>query len=152
MRGQFIRGDNLILPNNISLAGAEMILAAAFRNDVPTFFMALVTGVPDADMTMATMAEPTVANGYERKAITRDGAGWPTVGVIGNERFISTDWIEWIPTGDFDVAIQRVALLSDDAIDPTLDVYALSVPLPDPIILGASSTLDQRRFKYQIFL
>jgi len=154
MRGQFIRGDGLVIPNNISQAGAAMILAAAFRNDVPTFYAGLVTGMPDATMTLGDMVEPTVGtNGYGRIAIPRNSTGWPTQALVGGLRMISTDWLTWTPTGaGFNQPIQRVALFGTNVVDSGNDIYALSAPLPAPVDLEAATPLGERQFKYQIFL
>lgn len=154
MRGQFIRGDGLVIPNNISKAGAAMVLAAAFRDTVPSFYAGLVVGSPTPDMTLSDMVEPAVGtHGYARIAITRDETGWPTVGEVGDSQYISTDWLTWTASGGaFSEAIQRVALFGTNVVDPTNQIYALSIPLPSAYIIDASTPLDNRRFKYQIFL
>ncbi|MCK8343041.1 hypothetical protein LXA62_18235, partial [Erwinia amylovora] len=62
----------MVLPNNITTEGARVILAAAFRNDVPTFFAGLVRGVPSLSLTSANLTEPTIGtNGYARVSIAR---------------------------------------------------------------------------------
>lgn len=156
MRGEFVREDGLVLPNNISLAGAQMILQAAFQNQVPSFWAGLVTGFPTPGMTLAQMTEPTVGvNGYARIQILRDASanGWPTVGAIGNESFIASNFLTWTATGSgFDNPIQRVALFGTNAVAPGNVVYALSAPLDDPIIILPTTDLSNRRFKYQIFI
>jgi hypothetical protein len=154
MRGQFIRGDGLVIPNNISRAGAQMILTAAFRNTIPTFYVALVTGVPSADMNMSHMNEPTIGvNGYTRIGLTRDLAGWPATGIVGAQSYIESAWMTWVPTGaGFDKPIQRLALLGANTVDPGHSVYALSVPFPAPETLLPSTPVDNRKFKYQIFI
>lgn len=155
MRGRFVRGDGLVLHNNISLMGSKMILEAAFRNTVPTFVLALVTGTPTLDMTLSGMEEPTIGvNGYSRKAITRDDTGWPTSAEAGGEWYVGTEWTPWQPEdGPFDKAIQRVALLSSlDSTDVDEPILALSAPLPNPVIIGLTTPLAQRQFKYEVFL
>lgn len=154
MRGLFRRADGLILPNNISLAGAAMILAAAFRDDVPTFYAALCVGYPAANMTELDLAEPTIGtNGYARIAIPRSSVGWPTQVVVGAEASIASEWMTWAPTGSgFDQPTQRVALVSSATYDSTNPVYALSAPLNQPLNLTPTSPVEDLRYQYQIYL
>jgi hypothetical protein len=154
IRGEFIRADGFVIPNNISLAGARMLLAAALSNTVPTLYMALVQGQVDPDMTMLNMTEPTIGvMGYARQAITRDSAGWPTVTSSGVESYAETDWHLWSPTGSgFDKAIQRVALVHQATYDSSEDVFCLSEAFPDPITLLPSTDVGLRRFKYRIYI
>lgn len=152
LRGRFIRGDGLVIPNTISIAGAQMILAGALRDTPMTLWAGLVQGAPSPDMTLATLSEPTVANGYARIPIDRSIAGWPVMDTIGAESYIESDWLTWTPTAPFDVAIQRVALFGTDARDSTNPCFCLSSPLPDQIILDPTTPLGNRQFKYQIFL
>src|SRR3546814_18255946 len=41
IRGEFIRGDGLVLPNNITSYGAELLLAAALQGVATTLHMCL---------------------------------------------------------------------------------------------------------------
>lgn len=155
MRGRFFRADGLVLPNNISKAGAKMILESAFRNTVPEFYVALVVGAPDLDMTMAVMEEPTIGvAGYARIPVLRSAAGWPNSAEIAGERVIGTDWLTWAPTGSgFDKPIQRLALLGNPTgITGATPVYALSSPLPLAVTLLEDTPISQRQFKYEIYL
>lgn len=154
MRGQFIRGDGLILPNNVSLAGAEMILKGAFRLTAQSMYAGLVAGTPTLAMTMNDMVEPTIGtNGYARVAIAQTALGWPTIGLLVNEKYIESDWLTFEATGgDFDQAIQRVALLGFNTYDGAHDIFALSAALPAEITIGVATPLAERRFKYQFFL
>lgn len=155
MRGQFQRADGLILPNNISKAGAKAILEAAMRNTPINFYVALVTGAPSLDMTMANMTEPTIGTaGYARVNVPRSEVGWPVSDEVGGERLISTDWLTWTALNPgFDKPIQRMALLgAETGVDSSVPVYALSAALPFEIIITPSTPLAQRQFKYTIFL
>jgi hypothetical protein len=154
VRGRFIREDGLIIPNNISLNGAKIILGAAFRNDVPTFYVALVQGTPEVNMTIDTMTEPTFAiGGYSRIAVARSPAGWPVEGNIGNERYIESSWLEWIATGaGFNQPVQRLALVGLPIKTNGETVYALSSPLPTLQTILPTTPQASRRFKYQVFL
>lgn len=153
MRGRFTRADGLWLPNNLSLEGIRVLLAAACRNEVPTFYAGLVTGAPTPNMTLLDMVEPTIGvNGYQRIAITRDAAGWPTQGESGGERFISTDWLTWVATGvGFDKPIQRVALFNTNAVSSSNAVLALSASIGTPLTITPDTPLINRRFKYTLY-
>lgn len=154
MRGQFVRGDGLILPNNVSLAGAEVILRGAFRLTPQAFFAALVTGAPTKSMTQADMVEPAIGtNGYARQAITQDAVGWPTIGTVASERYIESAWVTFEAVGgDFSAPVQRVALLGYATLDLAHPIFALSALMPEEITITPATPLANRRFKYQFFL
>lgn len=154
MRGEFIRGDGLVIPNNISKAGAQMILAAAFRNDVPTFYCALVAGVPTPTMTMLNMTEPTIGlNGYARISIPRNDTGWPNQDESGGERFIESQFMAWAASGgNFSHAIRRLALIGTSVYSSADPVYCLSAALPADLTITPTTPLDERRFKYRVYI
>lgn len=154
MRGQFIRGDGLVIPNTVSIAGARMLLDAALKNIVPTFYMGLVKGVPTPGMTLGDMQEPTIGvHGYARKAIARSVAGWTTSGYVGNEAFLATDFLDFTPVGGvYDKSIQRCMLLPSTSVDPTTPVYSLSAALPAEVILDPAMDHGLLIFQYQLFL
>lgn len=154
MRGEFIRYDGLVIPNNISIAGAQAILRAAFHGDSLPIWAALVQGPPTIDMTMADMTEPTVGvNGYARIAIVQDDTGWITIDDNGTEAYIESDWLEWVATSTgFDEAIQRVALVGTETYSGTDDVIALSSLMPAEITIVPATLLADRRFKYRLYL
>lgn len=152
--GRFIRGDGLVLPNNVSLAGAQMILAAAMRNTAPAFWFGLVVGAPSASMILADMEEPTVGvGGYARIQATRDGTGWPGLGDVGGKKYIETDYLTWTATGSgFDKPIQRVAWFGTNAVAGGNQIMSLSAPLPEPKQILASTPLAKRQFKYRLYI
>lgn len=154
MRGEFLRADGLVIPNNISIAGAQMILAAALRNTVPTLYAGLVSGAPTADMTQGAMDEPTIGtNGYARIAIARNDTDWPTLGISGVEAYMETKWLTWLPTGgNFNQAIQRVMLVGGSTYSGSDPVYALSSPLDAALTLTPTTDESLRKFKYRIYL
>lgn len=154
MRGQFVRGDGLVIPNNVSMAGAEMILGAAFRHESVSVYCALVRGTPTVDMVMGDMVEPTIGvNGYSRVAITQDSTGWPVIAAYGTEMYIESSFRVWVGLNDgFSEPIQRIALVGSNTYDAGLDVWALSAPMPEEVRITPSTPLNQRRFKYQLFL
>lgn len=154
MRGKFIRGDGLEIPNNVSLAGAEVVLKAAFRLTAQPIYAALVAGAPTLGMTMLDMVEPTLAiNGYSRIAIPQSIVGWPVVGTVSSEKYIETDWLTWTAVvGNFDQPIQRVALIGFNTYSAAHEIFALSVMMPNEITITPATDLALRRFKYQFFL
>lgn len=154
MRGQFVRRDGLVLPNNVSLAGAEAILKGAFRLTAQAWYAALVTGSASPSMTMAGMVEPTIGmNGYARVAIAQSALGWPTIGALVNEKYIESDWLTFTASGgNFTQAVQRIALLGFNTYSGAHPVFALSAIMPVEITIGVATPLAQRQFKYQFFL
>lgn len=154
MRGEFITGDGQTLPNNLSLEGARVILAAAFQDTAPEFFVGLVNGVPSDSMTMATMTEPTVGlNGYARVAMPRNPTTWPTEGALNGARYVESDWAVFNAVGgNFSQTFLRIALLP--TLTPTAGqpVYALSSPLAAPRLITPTTGLAERRFRYRIYL
>jgi hypothetical protein len=154
MRGQFIRGDGLGIPNNVSQEGARMILAAAFRNSVPSFFMAMVNGTPSPVMTMANMQEPTIgANGYQRVAIPRTAIGWPSEGVSGGDRYIESQLCVFEATGgNFSKPVNRLALVGAGSLMATDPVFALSESFNAELLVTPATPLLQRQFRYRIYL
>jgi hypothetical protein len=71
-RGEFHRADGLVIPNNVTIFGAQSILTGFARNTVPTFFVGLCNAVYQPDLTLAQLEEPTIAtNGYARFPYTR---------------------------------------------------------------------------------
>ncbi len=153
LRGEFIRADGLVIPNNITTFGAATILAAAMRNTVPTFWVGLCDAVPDPDLQIEDLTEPTIAtNGYGRIQITRDDTGWPTVGETNGEPFIESDWLTWAATGGaFDEEIRRMFIAASET-DTTGDVFALSAALPALVEIDEATAEADRRFKYRIYL
>lgn len=152
-RGQFIRADGLILPNNITLDGANMLLTAALKNTVPVFWYGLVTGNPLPTMVGTDISEPTIGtNGYARIQVTRDAAGWPTFLTVGDQRMAQTKNLVWTATGNYDKPIQRVALFDASAYSPTGKIYALSAPLAAAEVIGAATPAPNRTFVHQIYI
>ncbi len=152
LRGEFHCANGLVIPNNITKFGAATILAAAMRNTVPAFWVGLVDGVPDPDLQLEDLTEPTFTNGYARIAITRDGTGWPTTGEVNGEPYIESGWLTWAATGgNFSEQIRRMVIVPDDT-DTTGNVFALSAALPALLTITPTTLEADRRFKYRIYL
>jgi len=146
LRGEFIRGDGLVIPNNVSLAGKQMMLTAALRNTVPAFSVGLVDAEPAAVVDLAGK-EPSAAGGYARKPLTRDVAGWPGMGVLNGQPWLESDWLEWAAVGvKFDKIVRRLALIGAGDV-----VYALSGAMPEDLEITPTLEAQYRRFKYRIY-
>lgn len=156
IRGEFRRGDGLILPNNLSLYGSQAILTAWALGTVPTFWFGLVKGAPTATMTENDMQEPTLGlHSYQRVEVLRDTSqqGWPDFGNVGVENYIGTGPMQFVPqAGAFDKAIQRVAMFITNVHNPSNPVCALSAPLPDEVILDMLTPIEQCTFFYRLYL
>lgn len=152
LRGEFHCGDGLVIPNNITTFGAETILAAALRNTVPTFWVGLVNGVPDPDLQIEDLEEPTFTNGYGRIAIARSSLGWPGIGQVNGEPYLESDWLTWAATpGNFSIPIRRMMITSTQA-GTTGSVFALSAALPALVTITPATLEANRRFKYRLYL
>lgn len=152
IRGQFIRGDGLVLPNNVTDLGCQTILAAALQHSVVTYYLGLIQGVYDPAMAYADITEPTIGtNGYARQALASSNVGWPTAGSLNGERFMRSKNCVFVPTGPgFDKSITRVALF--DGATTAAGILAISSPLPAPVQLLAATDVLSRTFAHQLFL
>lgn len=154
MRGQFIRGDGLVVPNNVTLAGAEAILVAAFWGEPLELFAGLIQGTPGLNTTSADIEEPTIGvHGYERIELTQTQTGWPTLGTSNNEAYIESDYFVFeADGGEFDTAVQRVALFDSGVYAISNKVLMMSVLFPNEITIGPDTPESLRRFKYRLYL
>lgn len=155
MRGEFRFRGGLIVPNNISLAGAKLILASAFQLESRSWYVALVSGPPTIDMTQAGFTEPTIGvNGYARQELTHDDTGWPTISDSNGQAYVESATVTFAASAGqaFDEAIQRMALVTTLARVNTSPVVALSAPLPAELIIDSSTPLIDREFTYRIYL
>lgn len=151
-RGEFIRSDGLVIPNNITTVGVQTLLGAALRNTVPTFWVGLCSAVYQPDLRIEDLTEPTLAtNGYARLAVTRDNVGWPSDGVVNGEVYFETLSLIWQAVGGpFDKPVTRMFLCgSQNGV--TGDVYALSAALPDDLIIDLTTGISDRTFKYRLY-
>lgn len=153
LRGEFCRGDGLVIPNNITIFGASRILQAAMANVDLDFWVGLVNTAPDPELMIEDTLEPTLGvNGYGRIEIARSAIGWPTNGQVNNESYIESDWLTWLPVGgNFDQAFTRMMLCPFEMLRVG-DIIALSNALPEPLILTPATPLGERQFKYRLYL
>lgn len=153
MRGEFIRGDGLVIPNNITTYGIQSIFAWAFQAAAYDLHFALVTGNPASDLDIGDLTEPTIGvNGYARQPIAQDAVDWLTAGLLNDEPYLETkEFVFAASGGAFDAEISRMALI--DSLNATSGelVVALSNPLADPITIDELTDVGERTFKYRIY-
>lgn len=155
LRGEFIRGDGLTIPNNITTWGAERMLAMALRAEAQDLWVGLCSGVYTPGLQIEDMLEPTIGvNGYGRKQVLRNNlaTGWLTSGVVNDEPFLETDWMIWVAAGGpFSESIGRM-FISATELTVTGDVFCLSAALPSEIVIDVDTLEADRKFKYRIYL
>lgn len=154
LRGEFRRGDGLVIPNNITTYGAETVLRQAIRDEnTLNLFVGLCRGLPRADLEVGDLTEPTIGtNGYARIGLARDSTDWPTVNTVNDEVFIESRNLVWAATGgDFTESIQRM-FICYSASDLTGAVFALSAAIESPLVITPTTPVLERTFKYRIYL
>jgi hypothetical protein len=152
LRGEFIRANGLVIPNNVTTAGAAALLGAALRNTVPTFWVGLCSAVYQPDLHIQDLVEPTLAtNNYARLAVSRDNVGWPSDGVVNGEVYFESLPLVWSATaGPFDQPVTRMFICQTEN-GLVGDVLALSAALPDDLLIDVDTAEADRTFKYRLF-
>lgn len=152
IRGEFIRGDGLVIPNNVTSYGVKSIFQWALRNENYDLWMGLANCNPDPELLVQNLNEPTLGvNGYVRQEVERT-AGWPVFGDLNGEQYYETDVFIFEATGgDFDAAVNRIALINSEAATVGQLVVALSGPLPAEVTIGVATPEAERSFKYRIY-
>jgi hypothetical protein len=155
LRGEFRFQNGLILPNNVTIAGAGAILKAALRNTAITFWVGLCSGVYEPGLQIEDLTEPTLAtNGYARLAVARDDTadGWPGDGILNGENYLESKLLTWAAIGGpFDEPVTRMFLCQTEA-GVTGDVIALSAALPDDLVIDEDTLEVDRSFRYRLYL
>lgn len=151
-RGEFIRADGLVIPNNVTLYGSQKVLTLAFTDAVASFWMALCNAQPDTALQIEDLNEPTIGvNGYARQQLARTAVGWPTVGSLNGEAYIeSASFVFAAVGGPFDAAARRIALLESET-DVEGDVIALSAAFPADLTVDTDTVIADRTFKYRLY-
>lgn len=150
MRGEFIRGDGLVIPNNITLAGSEAFLRSAFRNEAFTPHFGLVNGFPTRGGQIPDLLEPTIGTGgYARQVGARSTGGWPTVGTLGSEIYVESATFTFPATGNYSRTVNRV-MMAPTLSGLTGGYLALSSAFPE-LQITAATPLGTRQFKYRIY-
>lgn len=150
MRGEFIRGDGLMIPNNVTLAGSYGLLASAFQGIHDTRKLGLCSAVYTPDMIPGDVEEPTVGvGGYDRLTLVNNLTDWPVNAQLNNEQYVESKACVFTATGaGFDKPIQRLVLFSS-AITAVL---ALSGVLPAELTITTATPIELRTFKYRFYL
>src|SRR3546814_4309144 len=91
IRGEFIRGDGLVLPNNITSYGAELLLAAALQGVATTLHICLGKCNRKVDHDLNELNEPTIGTGgYALQSLRQDDNDWLPSGELHGDRFHET--------------------------------------------------------------
>lgn len=153
IRGEFIRGDGLVLPNNITSYGAELLLAAALQGVATTLHMCLGKCNPKVDLDLNELNEPTIGTGgYARQSLSQDDTDWLTSGELNGERFLETRAVIFVPTGDgFDKEITRPVIVNHATLTEGQFVFSVGSSLPAAVTLLPTTPEEERTFKYRIY-
>lgn len=150
------KGKELFVPNLITNEGVVAYLKMIGRDtqtDIASggdFYLGLCGNVNDPTATLASLTgEPAVANGYSRKAITRDAAGWPTLDTLNGVNRICTAIKSFTASGgDFSAAFRRAFLCNVSAGSSGL-LLGISGPLEATLLIEDGETVDMR---YELYL
>lgn len=153
MRGEFIRGDGLVIPNNITTYGAEQILKAAFHGVALQLYIGLANCSPKPNLDANELNEPTLGlNGYARQSLSPDLDDWPTMGDLSGETYFETrEFVFASGTEAYDAPITRPFLITDSSETEGQIVVAIGTSLLDEITIGPATPLVDRTFKYRIY-
>ena len=154
LRGCFIRGDGLIIPNNVTEYGCKLFLELAFQDSSYNVYIALANAVPDFGLQLEELNEPTLGvNGYARQAIARDNIDWPTIALELGEPYIESKNFVFAATGGpYDKAINRLALVNHQTSVLGAEVIALSAAMPAELTIDVGTPELSRTFKYRLYL
>lgn len=155
IRGEYIRADGLVIPNNITILGSGLILQGFARRAAITMWVALANCAPDQALLLDDLNEPTLGvNGYARIPVTQDSTGWPTLGTLNGESYVETDFLIWAAIGgNFDKAVNRMALCEGNISSTTGNqVISLSASMPADLTVMPTTALGLRKFKYRVYL
>lgn len=153
MRGAFIRADGLVIPNNITTAGAAAFLRSIVQAEPLEFWMGLCDAIPQPALRLDALNEPTLGVGsYGRGSIARNSVGWPVVESSLEEAYAESASVTFVAVGiQHDKQLRRLFLTtSEDSL--TSDVLCLSAAVPAPYVITPTTPLPERTFKYRIYL
>jgi hypothetical protein len=153
LRGEFRFQNGLIVPNNVTIVGAGLILAAALRDSAIAFHVGLCSAVYEPDLRIEDIIEPTIAvNGYARLAVARSAIGWPSGGLVNGENYLESLPLVWEAVGGpFDQPVTRM-FITQESVATAGDIIALSAALPDDLIIDTTTVEVDRTFKYRLYL
>lgn len=151
MRGEFIRGDGTVIPNNVTNEGKLALLRAGFQGEESFVHMGLCQGQFAPDMTRLNVTEPATAQGYALHSLAiLDDTHWSTVALTANGAFVESRACVFEPMENFSVAVDRLFLCLGNAVDS--DLFALSAQMPSPVFLTPTTPLALRTFRYRLYL
>ena len=139
----------------IPTAGEEALLQALFQGVDTNFvaaganlYLGLCNQTPvKTDVMTDISTEPSVANGYARKAIVRSAVGFPTIEQVnGESRIVSLVLTFTAAGGDFSASFTR-AFLCTSASGSTGTLLAYSGAYATPILL-ADGQSQQLKFEF----
>lgn len=153
MRGEFIRGDGLVIPNNITTYGAESILRAAMRRDPLDLHIGLANCDPSPTLDLSELNEPTIGtNGYARQTVSQDSTDWEVVGDLSGEPYIETREFVFAATDSgFDKPITRPVIVNSPTETDGQLVVAVGTAVADEYVITPDTPIEQRTFKYRIY-
>lgn len=146
----------IITPNNVLDQGEESFLKMITRADVSevsaggNFYIGLCGAAFTEATVLATLSgEPSTTNGYARQPVTRDAAGWPTIGTINGLWRALTATINFTASGgDFSTAISR-AFLTNVVSGTVGRLFSVGGALPAPLLVTNGLTVPVR---YELYL
>lgn len=152
LRGEFVRADGLIIPNNVTTYGVKSFFRWALRNEDYDLHMGLANCSPNAVLQVENLNEPTLASGgYSRQPIPRT-TGWPIFGLFNGEQYYESQIFVFEAEADgFDRPVNRLALINSETDVIGEKVVALSGPLPEELTIRTTTPLEARSFKYRIY-
>jgi len=144
VRGEYIRADGKVIPNQFTQAGMELLLKAAFWRDqtVSDWLMGLCMQIPQDNISVNDLNEPTIGlAGYGRQTLTWVQTDWPVIGSVANETFVESASKTFPLTGALSGPVTRLFLIAGNT------VVSISSPINDsPQIYSSPQT-----FKYRLY-
>lgn len=152
LRGEFIRGDGLIIPNNVTTYGVKSFFRWALCDEDYSLHMGLANCAPNVLLQVESLNEPTIGVGsYARKPISR-GTGWPVSGTFNGEQYYETSVFVFDSVAPgYDKPVNRLALINALSETTGEKVVALSGPFPAEVTITPATPVEQRSFKYRIY-
>lgn len=149
MRGEFVRGDGLVIPNNITNDGASYFVQLLFDSTItPDLAIGLCSAVYDPALTVPKIQEP-VGNGYQRMLVQRFRANWIFPGLVNGEVYAESVAMTFTATSPYTCPVSRLFLTTGLASQLVL---ALSGAFPAAIQLLPTTPIALRTFKYRLYL
>jgi hypothetical protein len=151
LRGEFIRGDGLVIPNQLTVFGAATLLSCAFSGAQPALYMGLCDAVPDSSILESELNEPTLGvNGYARQQVNN---GTLEVTSQVDSAYIAFPAMAFVATGaGFSKPIRRPFFGFNAALTPAANIFCLGSPIPSPLTILPATPIQQRTFSYRLYL